>query len=146
MRLQGAIFDVPDTLLDREGRPLTGLMPFLSLLRMEGVLLYLVSEEERRTLQPKLEAAGLAAYFRGVLYTGEQGRRIEDPELYEKCVRRLGTARPATLVFTAREKVLRCVREAGFQVVLVGKEHPEELRALADEVVDSYEDMTKKMC
>lgn len=40
----------------------------------------------------------------------------------------------------------RCVREAGFQVVLVGKEHPEELRALADEVVDSYEDMTKKMC
>lgn len=47
MRLQGAIFDVPDTLLDREGRPLTGLMPFLSLLRMEGVLLYLVSEEER---------------------------------------------------------------------------------------------------
>ena len=69
MRLQGAIFDVPDTLLDREGRPLTGLMPFLSLLRMEGVLLYLVSEEERRALQPKLEAAGLAAYFRGVLYT-----------------------------------------------------------------------------
>ena len=114
MRLQGAVFDVPDTLLDREGRPLTGLMPFLSLLRMEGVLLYLVSEEERRTLQPKLEAAGLAAYFRGVLYTGEQGRGIEDPELYEKCVRRLGTARPATLVFTAREKVLRCVREAGF--------------------------------
>ena len=50
MRLQGAVFDVPDTLLDREGRPLTGLMPFLSLLRMEGVLLYLVSEEERRTL------------------------------------------------------------------------------------------------
>ena len=144
MRLQGAVFDVPDTLLDREGRPLTGLMPFLSLLRMEGVLLYLVSEEERRTLQPKLEAAGLAAYFRGVLYTGEQGRGIEDPELYEKCVRRLGTARPATLVFTAREKVLRCVREAGFQVVLVGKEHPEKLRALADEVVDSYEDMTKK--
>ena len=41
MRLQGAVFDVPDTLLDREGRPLTGLMPFLSLLRMEGVLLYL---------------------------------------------------------------------------------------------------------
>ena len=80
------------------------------------------------------------------MYTGEQGRGIEDPELYEKCVRRLGTARPATLVFTAREKVLRCVREAGFQVVLVGKEHPEKLRALADEVVDSYEDMTKKMC
>lgn len=80
------------------------------------------------------------------MYTGEQGRRIEDPELYEKCVRRLGTAAQLLWCLPVREKVLRCVREAGFQVVLVGKEHPEELRALADEVVDSYEDMTKKMC
>ena len=77
MRLQGAVFDVPDTLLDREGRPLTGLMPFLSLLRMEGVLLYLVSEEERRALQPKLEAAGTGRLLPGcIVYwgTGETNR------------------------------------------------------------------------
>lgn len=76
MRLQGAVFDVPDTLLDREGRPLTGLMPFLSLLRMEGVLLYLVSEEERRALQPRLEAAGLAAQLLWCLPLGRRSSAV----------------------------------------------------------------------
>ena len=88
-----------------------------------------------------LEQSGLWSYFRGLLSAVEQGRAPLDPELYEKAVRRLRTARRATVIFTAREEALRAAKRAGFQVVLVGPDHSVEASSLADVTVSDYRDM-----
>jgi len=142
MKLQGAIFDFPGTLLDSEGQPLPGLDRFLSLMKMEDVWMYLVTDADRPGAQKRLEDNQLSSYFRGVTTAEEHSCSPTDPELYEKTVKRLRTARQATVIFTARPEVLRAMKEADFQVVLVGQ-HPAELAALADMTIPDYRDMSQ---
>ena len=66
-----------------------------------------------------------------------------DPELYEKTVRRLRTAKQATLVFTAREELLEVLKKNGFFAALVGEGHSPEAIAQADETIPNYETMTQ---
>ena len=141
MRLQGAVFDGTEALLDAAGAPRPGVKEFLSLMKMEDVWMYLVCDGAAAPVRAALEEFGLWSYFRGLLSAEEQERAPLDPELYEKAVRRLRTARRATVIFTAREEALRAAKRAGFQVVLVGSGHPAEASALADVTVAGYRDM-----
>ena len=142
MRLQGAIFDFSGTLLDEGGAPLPGIDRTLSLLKMEDVWLYLVCDGDPAPVRSALEQAGLWNRFRGMISAAEHGGDPLSPDLYEKAVRRLRTAKQATPVFTAREPLLQALKADGFPVVLVGTEHTPEAVALADETVESYEHLT----
>ena len=138
MRLQGAVFDGTEALLDTAGVPLPGVKEFLSLMKIEDVWMYLICDGAAAPVRTALEQSGLWNYFRGLLSAEEQGRAPLDPELYEKAVRRL-----RTVLFTAREAALRAAKAAGFQVVLVGPGHPAEASALADVTVSDYLDMIR---
>ena len=59
MRLQGAIFELEGALLDRDGVPLPGLEPFLSLMKVEDVWMYLVTGVPSSQARQALEDAGL---------------------------------------------------------------------------------------
>ena len=144
MRLQGAIFEAPDTLLDEQGRPLPGVDRFLSLMKMEDVWMYLVCEGDPVPVRAELERAGLWSRFRGLISAAEHGGDLLDPELYEKTVRRLRTAKQATLIFTVREELLSVLKQNGFFVALVGEGHSPEGIQLADETICKYEDMIKQ--
>ena len=100
MKLQGAIFDTRDTLLDETGSPLPGLMPFLSWMKMEGVWMYALCDGNMNETRQALEQAGLWSYFRGILDAREHGKGMADPVVYERTVKRLRTAPRATPVFT----------------------------------------------
>lgn len=143
MRLQGAIFELEGAVLDQDGSPLTGLEPFLSLMKVEDVWMYLVTGGPSAQARQALEASGLSSFFRGVLSAPEHGTDLLQPAIYEKAVRRLRTALPATAVFTAREDVVSVLKTAGFPVVLVGPEHTLEVRSLADEAVPDYGAMVR---
>ena len=143
MRLQGAVFDGTEALLGTAGVPLPGVKEFLSLMKIEDVWMYLICDGAAAPVRTALEQSGLWNYFRGLLSAEEQGRAPLDPELYEKAVRRLRTARRATVLFTAREAALRAAKAAGFQVVLVGPGHPAEASALADVTVSDSRDMIR---
>ena len=143
MKLQGAVFDFESSLLDAEGHPLPGLEEFLSLMKMEDVWMFLVTDGDRRTAQQALEGAGLASCFRGIVAAPEYGLPAGNPALYEKALRRLRTAPRATVAFTAREEVLRSLHGIGFQTVLVGQGPDGPLAALALESVRDYRDMTQ---
>ena len=134
MRLQGAVFDGTEALLGTAGVPLPGVKEFLSLMKIEDVWMYLICDGAAAPVRTALEQSGLWNYFRGLLSAEEQGRAPLDPELYEKAVRRLRTA---------REAALRAAKAAGFQVVLVGPGHPAEASALADVTVSDYRDMIR---
>ena len=143
MRLQGAIFELEGAVLDQDGSPLTGLEPFLSLMKVEDVWMYLITGGPSAQARQALEAGGLSSFFRGVLSAPEHGTDLLQPAIYEKAVRRLRTALPATAVFTAREDVVSVLKTAGFPVVLVGPEHTPEVRSLADEAVPDYGAMVR---
>ncbi|MEG1683737.1 MAG: HAD hydrolase-like protein, partial [Oscillospiraceae bacterium] len=113
MRLQGAIFDGTDLLCDGAGKPRPGVSEFLSLLKMDGVWLYLVTAGERSEAEGVLSRAGLGERFRGVLSAGEVRGGIED--VYERAVRRLQTAKPTVVVFTADLERLPVLYAADFR-------------------------------
>ncbi len=117
MRLQGAVFDGTEALLDDGGAAARG-EGVLSLMKIEDVWMYLICDGAAAPVRAALEQSGLWSYFRGLLSAVEQGGPL-DPELYERQWR-LRTARRATVIFTARE-ALRAA--GGFQVVLVGPDH-----------------------
>ena len=142
MRLQGAIFDGSGAVLDEKGNALSGIDRTLSLLKMEDVWLYLVCDGDPDHVRADLEGAGVWKYFRGILSAAEHGGDPLDPELYEKAVRRLRTAKQATLVFTNREELLFVLKKAGFYVALVGTGHSHQAVQLADETIACYQDMT----
>lgn len=142
MRLQGAIFEAPETLLDETGMPLPGVERMLALLKMEDVWMYLVCSGDPAPVRAALEKAGLWKSFRGILSAAEHGGDRLDPELYEKTVRRLRTAKQATLIFTVREDLLSVLKQNGFFVALVGEGHSPQAVQLADETVEDYQDMT----
>jgi len=143
MQLQGAIFDLPVTLLDGNGVPLPGVEPFLSLMKMSDVWMYGISDGPASAVRQMLEGAKLSSFFRGILSAPEYGRPCVDAQLCEKALRRLRTHPRATLVFTNRADALEGLTQAGFQVVLVGAQPVEEQRALAAEIITDYREMTR---
>lgn len=140
MKLQGAVFDLSHTLTGQDGRPLPGLEPFLTLMKLEDVGLYLVTQGSRSQAQEVLARAGLSSYFKGILSAPEQGRGIDDPELYRKAARRMDTAPRVTAVFTARHSLLPALAQAGFYTVLVGQ--PAGEGAKPDMAIQDYREMS----
>ena len=136
MKLQGAIFDLPGTLLDQKGRPLPGLEPFLTLMKLEDVGLYLMTEGTRAQAQELLARSGLSPCFKGILSAVEQGRIILDPELYRKAARRMDAVPRVTAVFSARPGLLTALKEAGFYTVWVGSFSPQGEQP--DLIVEDY--------
>lgn len=149
MRLQGAIFDGTELLLNPEGMLGPGVSEFLSVLKMEGVWMYLIAEGDRRQAEETLKTGGLETYFRGVVPAGEFGVERSAPELYEKALRRLREPKPAVVVFTQRMDTLRRVKGAGFRAVLVGgvltPEERTEAQGLAEECLQTLAELTGRV-
>ena len=141
MRLQGAIFHLPSALLDASGVPLPGVKEFLSVMKMEGVWMYGVTDQPLESCRRALEGAGLAPYFRGLMQAQEHGTGLDDPQIYHKAVKRLRTAPRATAVFTTDPAVLRAAGEEHLYLVFVGQ--PGQDGGAAHQVISDYTDMTQ---
>ena len=117
MRLQSAIFTLPDALLDG-GTLRPGADKVLSILKMESVWLYAVTALDRAEAQALLRSAGIEGDFRGLLTEREAGCAV------------------CALVETAKK--------AGFRAVAVGGAAEEDewrrMCALADYELPHYED------
>ena len=131
MRLQGAIFQLPDALLDAAGVPRSGAKEFLSVMKMEGVWMYGVTDQSLEECRCALEGAELASYFRGLMQAQEHGTGVDDPQVYYKVVKRLPTD-PA---------VLHAAKEEHLYLVYVGR--PGEDEGAAHQVISDYTDMTQ---
>lgn len=139
MRLQSAVFSIPDALAGQEDAG-----KVLSILKMEGVWFYGVTDLARPAAEERLREAELLDDFRGILTAKEAGCALDDAKIYEKAMRRLSSVPRDTVVFTARGDVLRGAKAAGVRVALVrGTQNDAdwaELCAQADEIVERYSD------
>ena len=141
MRLQSAIFTLPDALLDG-GALRPGADKVLSILKMESVWLYAVTALDRAEAQALLRSAGIEGDFRGLLTEREAGCAVCSGTMLEKAMRRLRSQKADTVVFAGA--LVESAKAAGFRAVAVsGAAEGDEWRqmcALADYELPHYED------
>lgn len=143
MRLQSAIFTLPDALLDG-GALRPGADKVLSILKMESVWLYAVTALDRAEAQALLRSAGIEGDFRGLLTEREAGCAVCSGTMLEKAMRRLRSQKADTVVFTGTLALVETAKKAGFRAVAVGGAAEgdvwRQMRALADYELPHYED------
>jgi len=130
-----------------KAQPKPGLVKFLSLLKMEGVWMYVATATDRPLAEAGLRHAGIDGYFRGLVTCREAGQGKRDgPEVYERALRRLRSNKKDTVVFEDALYALRTAREAGFRTAAVrdpSEPEQEEMQRLAEYYITSYEEMFK---
>lgn len=119
MRLQSAIFYLPDALLDGEA-PRAGAEKVLSILKMESVWLYAVTALPRDEAENALERAGLRGFFHGLLSEADALCSVYSETMLEKALRRLRSQRVDTVVFAGTRAGVETAKAAGFRAVAVG--------------------------
>ena len=126
-------------------RPKDGAAEFLSLLKMEGVWMYVATATDRSLAEDALKTAGIDGFFRGMITTREAGQeKREGPEVYERALRRLRSTKQDTVVFEDALHALRTAKEAGFRTAAVydaSEPNQEELRRLAEYYITSYREL-----
>ena len=141
MRLQSAIFTLPDALLDG-GALRPGADKVLSILKMESVWLYAVTALDRAEAQALLCSAGIEGDFRGLLTEREAGCAVCSGTMLEKAMRRLRSQKADTVVFTGA--LVETAKKEGFRAVAVGGaaegDEWRQMCALADYELPHYED------
>ena len=123
-----------------------GVQKFLSLLKMEGVWMYVATATDRPLAEAALRRTGLDGYFRGILTSQEVGVGKKDsPEIYERCMRRLRSNKKDTVVFEDAYHAIVTAKAAGFRVAAVYDASEEAnqpaIRKLADYYIRSFEEM-----
>ena len=137
-----------ETFYHHQVQPKPGVVRFLSLLKMEGVAMYVATNTDRHLAEAGLRHAGIAPYFRGMLTCGEVGAgKAESPEIYERAMRRLQSNKQNTVVFEDALHAIQTAKQAGFRVCAVYDPSAEsdqaEIQALADTYIRSFEELTE---
>ena len=127
-----------------EAKP--GVKKFLSLLKMEGVWMYVATNTDRDLVEAALKHTGLEGYFRGVLTCAEVGvGKKESPEIYERAMRRLRGNKKDTVIFEDALHAIQTAKKAGFRVCGVydpsAEDDQEEIKSLSDYYIRSFEEM-----
>ena len=125
-----------------------GVLPFLTLLKMEGVDMYVATNTARYLVEAALRHAGIDSFFRGVLTCDEAGAgKAESPAVYEKAMRRMGGNKQNTVIFEDALHAIQTAKAAGFRVCAVydpsAEDEQAEIRALADTYIRSFEELTE---
>ena len=140
------IIDRMETFYSSQVRPKPGLEKFLSILKMEGVWMYVATATHRRLTEKALKTAGIDHYFRGIVTSAEAGTHKRDSaEIYEMAMRRLQSNKRDTVVFEDALYAIRTAKAAGFRVAGVYDVTEEadqpEIRRLSDYYIRSYEEL-----
>ncbi len=156
------IFDLPETVEELvqeiwgriehfyryEVRPKPGLIQFLSILKMEGVWMYVATATDRPLAEMALKTAGIDGFFRGIVTSREAGQEKRDgPAVYERALRRLRSNKKDTVVFEDALHALRTACAAGFRTAAVydpSEPNQEEMRRLAEYYIQSFQELTEK--
>lgn len=123
-----------------------GVQKFLSLLKMEGVWMYVATNTDRRLAEAGLKHAGIDQYFRGILTCDEVGiGKNDSPEIYERAMRRLRSNKKDTVVFEDALHAIQTAKSAGFRVCAVydssAEDAQDEIQRISDYYIRSFEEM-----
>ena len=129
-------------------RPKPGLEKFLSILKMEGVWMYVATATHRRLTEKALKTVGIDHYFRGIVTSADAGNhKSESADIYEMAMRRLQSNKRDTVVFEDALHAIRTAKAAGFRVAGVyeatAEQDQPEIQRLCDYYIRSYEELVQ---
>ena len=143
--LIGRVVDRVADFYQHEVQAKPGVDKFLSLLKMEGVWMYVATATDRHLAEAALRHAGIDGYFRGILTCQEVGHGKDSPEIYERAMTRLKSNKRDTVVFEDALHAIETAKAAGFRVCAVYDPYAEaeqdKIRSLSDYYIRSFEDM-----
>ena len=117
---------------------------FLSLLKMNGVTMYVATATDRQLAETALRRTGLLPYFKGIMTCAEAGASKTSPKIYEKCLTRLRCDKAHCVVFEDSLHAIRTAKEAGFRVAAIYDDNSvkvqDEIQSLSDYWIWSYDD------
>ncbi len=123
-----------------------GVDKFLSLLKMEGVWMYVATGTDRPFAEAGLKCAGLDGYFRGMITCKESGAgKDKSADIFERAMVRLRSNKKDTIIFEDSLPAIRVAKAAGFRVAGVyDADCPgdqDEIQAISDYYIRSFEEM-----
>lgn len=123
-----------------------GVREFLSIMKMEGVWMYIATNTDRRLAEIALKHTGIDQYFRGMLTCSEVGiGKNESPEIYDRAMLRLRSNKRDTVIFEDALHAIRTAKSAGYRVAGVYDASQEadqkEIQEISDYYIHSFEDM-----
>ena len=129
-------------------RPKPGLEKFLSILKMEGVWMYVATATHRRLTEKALKTAGIDQYFRGIITSADAGNHKRDSaDIYEMAMRRLQSNKRDTVVFEDALYAIRTAKAAGFRVAgvydVTEEDDQPEIQRISDYYIRSYEELVQ---
>ena len=139
-----------ETFYSSQVRPKPGLEKFLSILKMEGVWMYVATATHRRLTEKALKTAGIDHYFRGIVTSADAGNhKSESADIYEMAMRRLQSNKRDTVVFEDALYAIRTAAAAGFPVWAVAdpsaaQDEP-EIRRLSARYLESWEELASEL-
>ena len=131
-------------------QPKPGLEKFLSILKMEGVWMYVATATHRRLAEKALKTAGIDHYFRGIVTSADAGsHKSESAEIYEMALRRLQSNKRDTVGFEDALYAARTAKAAGFRVAgvydVTAEKDQAELQRICDYYIRSYEELVETL-
>ena len=147
-QLVGMVFDKIHDFYCERVQPKPGVEKFLSLLKMEGVWMYVATATDRPLAEAALRHAGIDGYFRGMITVAEAGAgKAESAEIYERAMRRLQSNKKDTVIFEDAYHAIVTAKAAGFRVAAVydaeEDANQEEIRRISDYYIRSFEEMVE---
>ena len=135
-----------ESFYDTEVQLKPGVQKFLSILKMEGVWMYVATNTDKRLAEIALKHTGILSYFKGVLTCGEVGiSKGESAEIFERCMRRLQSNKKDTVIFEDSLHAIETAAKAGFRICgvydPVSEEDQDEIKKLSEYYIRSYEEM-----
>ena len=145
-QIEDMIVDEVESFYDTEVQLKPGVQKFLSILKMEGVWMYVATNTDKRLAEIALKHTGIRSYFKGVLTCGDVGvGKAESAEIFERCMRRLQSHNRDTVIFEDSLHAIETAAKAGFRICGVYDEASEEdqpaIQALSEYYVRSFEEM-----
>ena len=147
-QLVGLVFDKIHEFYCERVQTKPGVEKFLSLLKMEGVWMYVATATHRRLTEKALKTAGIDHYFRGIVTSADAGNhKSESADIYEMAMRRLQSNKRDTVVFEDALHAIRTAKAAGFRVAGVyeatAEQDQPEIQRLCDYYIRSYEELVQ---
>lgn len=126
-----------------EAQPKPGVKEFLEQMSARGVKMCIATLTDYKLSQLALKRCGLLPYFNKILTCYEIGCSKDNPAIYNAALKILDTKREYTYVFEDALYAAKTAKEAGFNVVGVydnsSKDHQQQLKALCDIYIESFE-------
>ncbi len=124
--------------------PKTGVPAFLDELKKRRIKMCVATATERHLAEAALSRVHLLSYFGEIFTCSLLGHGKDEPNIYHAAHCFLQTPKASTWVFEDALHAVRTAKSAGYPVIGVfdrSADHADEIRALSDRYIRSFEEM-----